>query len=161
MRRLVFLSLVCGCYLAGNPVLAAATGSVTITGSVPVACDIVVQTESGATGIADLSLGDTDRLVATVTEDCNDPDGYTVSLAGSNSGNHTGKFVDSVSADELNFTVKYNGVQTASGGVVTDSNAPANAAQKPVRITYAADPTLTGAVGNTYQETLTFSISAK
>lgn len=140
--------------------LAATTGSVTITGTVPFACSIVVQAEAGA-NISNLTTGATDLHVATVTENCNDPDGYTVTMSGTNSGNHTGLFIDSVSSDELAFTTKYNNVSVSSG-TITDSNASSNGdVLKNVEISYAADTTLTASVSNTYSETLNFEIAAK
>ncbi len=139
---------------------AASSGSVTITGKVPVSCNISVAAAAGASNIADLSQGDTNRLVATVTENCNDPSGYSVTLTGTNSGNQGGLFKDSVSNATQSFTVTYNGA-TPSSQTVTDVTAPGNNVAKDVRITYAANPSLTGSVGFTYAETLTFSITAK
>jgi hypothetical protein len=140
---------------------AATTGQVTITGNVPIACDLLVQQEPGADNIPDISAGHTNRHVATVTEICNSPDGYTVTLIGSNSGDHSGMFVDIVSTDSHPFTIRYNGVSVPPGGVVTDSTTPTAGALKNVDITYPADETLTGTVVSTYEETLTFTISAK
>ena len=138
---------------------AASSGSVTVTGKVPVACDISVASASGASNIANLALGDTNRLVATVTENCNDPSGYSVSLVGTNSSSYTGLFKDTVSNATQAFTVSYNG-STVSSATLTDVTAPANVS-KDVRITYAANANLTGSVGFTYAETLTFAITAK
>jgi hypothetical protein len=138
---------------------AASSSSVTITGKVPVSCNISVAAASGASNIADLSQGNTNLLVATVTENCNDPSGYTVTLAGTNSASYTGLFKDSVSSATEPFTVAYNGTAVSSA-TVTDVTAPANVS-KSVQITYAANANLTGSVGYTYAETLTFAITAK
>lgn len=140
---------------------AATTGQVTITGNVPIACDLLVQQEPGADNIPDISAGHANRHVATVTETCNSPDGYTVTLTGSNSGDHTGMFVDIVSTDSHPFTVRYDGIAVPPGGIVTDSTTLTFGARKNVDITYPADETLTGSVANTYEETLTFTISAR
>lgn len=137
---------------------AATTGQVVITAAVPQACNIVVSATAGAS-IANLSLGDTNRNVAVVTEDCNDPNGYTVDMLGVNSGSYTGKFVDSVSGDEHPFTVRYDNTSVGASRI-TDVNLPAQAA-KNVDITYAADATLTATSGATYAETLGFTITAK
>jgi len=144
-----------------SPTFAASTGQVTITGNVPVACDLLVQQEAGASSIPDISAGHNGRHIATVTETCNSPDGYTVTVTGANSGDHTGMFVDNISTDSHPFTVKYNGVPIPPGGVVTDSTITVFGVQKPVDITYPADETLTGTVADTYEETLTFTIAAK
>ena len=153
-----FLIVQClGCAPAG----AAQTGQVTITGSVPIVCSLEVRQESGAVGIPDISAGYTNRLVATVTETCNSPDGYTVTMRGVNSGDHTGLFVDAVSADSHPFTVAYDGVTAGAGGVVTSSASIALNRVKTVDITYPANTTLTGTVSDTYEETLVFAIAAK
>jgi hypothetical protein len=116
---------------------------------------------AGASNIADISAGDTDRQVATVNENCNDPLGYTMTVAGTHSTNYTGLFVDSVSGDSQPFTIKYNGVAVPAGGVVTNTNAPGINLDKNVTITYAANAGLTPSTGFTYNETLTFTIAAK
>lgn len=144
-----------------HPAGAAQVGTVTVNGAVPIACDVIVTPEAGASNIADISAGDTDRAIATVNENCNDPDGYTVTVVGTNSGNHTGRFVDSISADGHDFTIKYDGNAVPMGGVVTDSNAPGIGLGKTVEISYAANPNLTATTGFTYAETLTFTIAAK
>jgi len=143
------------------PAMAATTGQVKITGNVPIACDLEIRQEPGASNITDLSAGHPNLHVATATETCNDPDGYTVTMLGGNSGSHEGKFKDTVSGDEHPFTVTYNSVSVSPGGVVTDSGTVAVNLQKPVHITYPAEPSLTGTVADTYEETLTFTISAK
>ncbi len=138
---------------------AATSGSVTINGKVPIVCGISVAAASGATNITDLSAGNSSLLVATVTESCNDPSGYTVSVAGTNSSSYSGLFKDSVSGTTEAFAVSYNGT-TVSNATVTNVAAPANVA-KDVRIAYPANATLTGSTGYTYAETLTFTIVAK
>ncbi len=138
---------------------AATSGSVTVNGKVPVNCNISVAAASGATNIADLSAGNSSLLVATVTENCNDPSGYSVSVSGTNSGSYSGVFKDSVSGATQPFSVSYNGSAVAAS-TVTNVTAPANVA-KDVRISYAANSALTGSTGYTYAETLTFTIVAK
>lgn len=155
-----------GCFLivqcfACPPAAAATTGQITLTGNVPILCSLDVQQEPGAVSIPDISAGHTNRRVATVTETCNSPDGYTVTVQGVNSADHTGMFVDSVSSDSHPFTVAYDGVTAAPGGVVTDSASTAFNLVKTVDITYPANATLTGTLSDTYEETLVFTIAAK
>ena len=139
----------------------ATTGQVRLTGSVPLLCELSVQQEPGAIDIPDISAGHTGRHIATVTENCNSPSGYTVTVSAANTSDHTGQFVDTVSNDAHPFTLSYNGIAVNPGGVVTDNPSVAVNVQKNVTITYPEDPTLTGAVASTYEETLTFTISAK
>lgn len=143
------------------PALAAGSGDITITGNVPILCSLEVEQKAGAVNIPDISAGHTDRRIATVTENCNSPDGYTVTMTGANSSDHTGMFVDGVSTDSHPFTVTYNGVPVSPGGVVTDSAFTVFNAVKAVDITYPADTTLTGTLADTYEETLVFTIGAK
>ena len=143
------------------PVNAATTGQVTLTGNVPILCSLDVQQEPGAVSIPDISAGYTNRRVATVTETCNSPDGYTVTARGVNSSDHTGMFVDSVSTDSHPFTVIYDGVSAPAGGIVTNSATTAFNVVKTVDITYPANATLTGTISDTYEETLVFTIAAK
>ncbi len=161
MKTLISLAALWLICIYITPAQAALTGTVTITGAVPTACAIIVLPAVGASSIMDISLGDTNRLVATVTETCNDPDGYTVSVAGTNSGDHTGLFIDTVSLDSHPFTINYNGSSVPSGGVVTNTTAPGIGVSKPVRITYGSDNTLTSTAAFTYVEILTFTIAAK
>ena len=166
MIRSLMVATLAGCVLIVQclgcaPAVAAQTGQVTITGSVPIVCSLEVRQESGAVGIPDISAGYTNRLVATVTETCNSPDGYTVTMRGVNSGDHTGLFVDAVSADSHPFTVAYDGVTAGAGGIVTNSASTAFNLLKTVEITYPANVTLTGTVSDTYEETLVFTIAAK
>lgn len=144
--------------LLAAPAWAATTGQVVITASVPQACNIVVSATAGAS-IANLTLGDTNRNVAVVTEDCNDPNGYAVDMLGVNSGSYTGLFKDTVSAATQPFTVRYDNT-TVAAARITDVNVPAQV-NKNVDITYAANAGLTATVGATYTETLGFTITAK
>jgi hypothetical protein len=146
---------------SSNSANAALSGTVTLSGAVPALCAIVVLPAIGATGILDLSAGDTNRTIATVTETCNDPDGYTVTVVGTNSGDHTGRFVDSVSGVQHPFTITYNGVTVPVGGIVTSTSGPGIGLARTVRITYAANTSLPSTGAFTYGETLTFTIAAK
>lgn len=143
------------------PTFAATTGQVTITGNVPILCSLEVQQEANAVSIPDISAGHTNRRIATVIETCNSPDGYTVTMRGVNSSDHTGIFADSVSSDSHPFTVAYDGVTVGPGGIVTNSASTAFNLIKPVDITYPANTTLTGSISDTYEETLVFTIAAK
>ena len=160
MKR--FLLLFFSTLMLAPAAQAATTGDVLVTGSVPIACDLEVTRETGAIDIPDISAGDTDRHIGTVTETCNSPNGYTVSLVTANFvSDPQGKFVDTVSTHWHPFDIKYDGVLVDASGIVTDSSTVAVGLQKPVEITYTPNPDLAGTVTPTYQETLTFTISAK
>lgn len=153
--------ILAGSYLEIPLAVAAPTGQVIVTGSVPIDCNLVVQQATGATGIPDISTGHTNLNIATVIESCNSPDGYLVSVTASNSGDHNGLFVDTVSTDSHPFTIRYDGVPVPAGGIVTDSISEAFDVPKSVDVTYPADNTLSGTVTDSYEETLTFTMTAK
>lgn len=156
----------CGIFLSFSS-RAATVGTITINGNVPIVCEITVtsSTSGGVNGtenIGDISLGGTDIAVATVNEKCNDPDGYTVTIAGTNSTDETGLLTDTVSGDTHPFSVTYDNVAVSSP-TVADVGAISTGVDtsKVVEITYAVDASLTGTVASTYTETLTFTIAAK
>lgn len=158
--RLGRYGLWAACFICQSAV-AAGTGDITITGNVPILCSLDVQQEPAAVSIPDISAGHANRHIATVTENCNSPDGYTVTMRGVNAGDHTGMFVDAISTDSHPFTIAYDGVTVGPGGVVTDSASTAFNRVKPVDISYPANNTLTGSISDTYEETLVFTIAAK
>lgn len=158
IRGILFSAVFVLVFTAGKAV-AAQQGTVTLTGAVPMVCDITVTSEAGASNIDDISAGDTDRVIATVNENCNDPDGYTVTVAGTNSGDHTGIFREP-GGDEHPFSLKYDG-SPVSAGMVTDADAPGINLDKQVMITYGTDPTLVPTAGFDYTETLTFTVASK
>lgn len=139
-------------------ILAEESGSITLTAAVPVNCSISV-TEN-TTNIENLSLGQTNLQIGSITENCNDPDGYSVTIEGSNSSSHTGKFIDTISGAQQSFTLAYNN-QTVSSSIITNSNGASSPDPKAVTISFPPNPNLTGSVSNTYTETLTFTITAK
>lgn len=141
-------------------VTAARTGEVRITGSVPVSCSLNVQQEAEAVNIPDISVGASNRVVATVTENCNSQSGYRVTMVTANGKNHTGLFIDTASGDKQPFTISYGGT-TANQSVVTDSPSIVSGLQKTVAISYAANPKLAGTTSATYSETITFTIAAR
>lgn len=148
-------------FFNSQPAGAGLNGTVSLTGSVPALCAIVVLPAAGAVGISDISAGDTNRTIATVTETCNAPNGYTITVVGTNSGNHTGKFVDSVSGAQHPFTINYNGTPVPVGGIVTNASGPGIGLLRTVQITYGSSSSLPSSIGFTYGETLTFTIAAK
>jgi hypothetical protein len=144
--------------LLGGNIHAASTGNVTLTATVPVACNLTVTPAVGAT-ISNLTTGATNLLVATVAEVCNAPNGYTVDVAATNSGSYTGLFRDTVSNDSQAFSINYNG-SNLTGARVTNVNVPGTST-KDVRISYPSNANLTATTGPTYTETLGFTITAK
>jgi hypothetical protein len=158
MKRISWiLSLGLGLTGAGSAI-AATTGQITISGSIPAYTAIVVSPVAGYNSL-DLSTTATDKNVATVTEINNTTTGYTVKLASANSGSLKNGSLGSVA-----YTAKYNGTAvTLSSTAVTvtkqSSQTSVVNANKNFSISYTGvDPT-TLMVG-TYSDTLTFTITA-
>ena len=148
------------------PAFASKEGVLTINGKVPEACEIVVQANDVAKGILDLSLGATDLHVGSVSEKCNDSNGYMVTVQLKNGVNSvekgvSGLFRDEVSRATLPFALSYGG-KMVTESTVTDSNKPAiEFITKDVAISYAADDTLPSSQEFSYSEQMRFVITAK
>ncbi len=137
--------------------LAATSGTLTLSGTVPQRVDILVNAQSGATTL-DLSTSQADYLVATVREKSNSATGYKVSLSSANSGN----LVNGRSM--ISYTAKYNtsGV-TLSSTPQTITNVTSQSS--PITTTKNFNISYTGAdeldlMQGVYSDTLTFSIVA-
>jgi len=91
---------------------AATTGSLTISGTIPAATSITVNPSVGYSSL-DLVNGETNKVVAVVTEKNNTLLGYSVTLASSNSG-----LLKNGTLGSINYTAKYNNV------IVTLSSTP-------------------------------------
>ena len=144
--------------LLSAPAIAATTGSITISGTVPAATAIVVTGSTGYNNL-DLAATATNLQVATVNETNNTTNGYTVTVASTNAGQLKNGTLGSVT-----YTAKYNSTAfTLSNAAAQVTNAPAANAivnvSKPLTISYtgaAAGTLMTG----TYSDTLTFTIAA-
>lgn len=90
----------------GNTASAAASGQIELRGSVGAVCEIIV-TDLGVS--LDLVNGESARVVGSVEETCNDPDGYTLSFASDNSGSMNGPLDTAVG-----YTFNYDTINAAS-----------------------------------------------
>ena len=148
--------------IGGGPAQAATEGTLNLSGSIAAACSIVV-TPTAAASSLDLVAGETDTNVATVSENCNDADGYTVTVetdtfAGSSA---TLQGPETYQAD---FSIKYDGAGVTFTAAdtpvtVTDSVDPTDGDNDvPVLINIASEAAY---VAGTYSAVLTFTIAAK
>ena len=145
------------------------SGTLTLEGTVPEILTINVSAESVASNL-DLSTDQTDLLVATVTETSNVRAGYSVTVESANAASQssTDPFFASTSAgnsDTLSYTLKYDGstVSFSGGSAATVTNASdktaAGGSTNEVRISYTG--TTQNLYADSYQDTLTFTITAK
>lgn len=143
----------------GLSAMAATQGSVILQGTVAKVVSLSV-TGIGTYNALDLSATATDLDVATIDEASNDPSGYTVTLASSNSGALKNGNIGSV-----NYTAKYAGTSvTLSSTAQTITNAGTTtstvSASKTLSVSYSGQA-LSNLMAGTYSDTLTFTIAAK
>ena len=140
--------------------------SLVLTGNVDTSCTLVV-TGSGNNGF-DIGVTETAKLVGTVEEICNDPNGYTVTMTTTN-GTTSGLLKSANAKDEMIYDVKYGDSPTAV--TITDKSAEVTTAVGPsvgsdgrgavknVKIAYRGSRYTLHATD--YTDTLTFTIAAR
>jgi hypothetical protein len=143
------------------PAFSNGSASFVITGTVPSLCSISINTSGSSTNdgynITDLTVSGSQTPIANVRENCNNSNGYTVSLSSANSGTYLGKLYDSSSGNSLNYTIYYNG-SPLSSTVITNANNAADTS-KNLSISYSSNSSL--APSSSYSDTLNFTITAK
>lgn len=158
MKRIYALGITALSILSASAVaFGATTGSITISGAVPGATAIVVNSQAGYNNL-DLSASPVDLQVASVREINNTANGYSVTLTSTNSGQLKN------GSNGISYTAKYNNVSVtlSSTPSVVSTGAPSNTivnVVKPFTISYTGAASETMLAG-TYSDTLTFTISA-
>lgn len=148
----------------------ATTATLTLQGEVPARISIEVVAADVAADL-DLTTDQSDLEVATATETSNVRSGYTVTLASANGGRLLGQNINTAGSsnagavENVPYTISYSGsVHDLSNGTATLTDVSArniaggNVRTVPVLLSYTGDANL-GA--DTYQDTLTFTITAK
>lgn len=143
--------------LVSSSALAATTGTLTLSGIVPAVTSIII-TPAGISSALDVSTAQTALNVATVTEDSNATNGYSVTVSSVNAG----KLKNGTNL--ITYIAKYNAVSfvlQATPVTVTTQGAQTSviSVNKPVTIGYAATP-FASVMQGTYSDTLTFTIIA-
>lgn len=141
--------------MAAAPALAASStqGTIALTGSVDFACTVSVQ-DAGAT--LDLVDGSSNVKVGTVTENCNNANGYTITL----SSNNSGVMVDSSdSKATAAYTVSYDTAegQSLTSPVTISHDGQAFDVSHDVTVSTPGNSKL---VAGSYGDTITISILA-
>lgn len=159
MRKLSILAGL-GLFISASA-FSATTGVLQLQGVVASELSIVVNSDPAASSL-DLSATQTDLSVGSVDESSNSSTGYQISVSSLNDGNLT----RSGGSEAVAYTFKYDGAQISLGGT---SSAPAvaktvNSAgvvanNSGLSISYTGAPG-SSMVAGTYQDTLTFEISA-
>lgn len=137
--------------LFANPASAAASGQIELRGSVGAVCEIIV-TDLGVS--LDLVNGESARVVGSVEETCNDPDGYTLSFASDNSGSMNGPL-----NTEVDYSFNYDSISAAS--LASDQSlarpGPRFGLQNDVAVNIAGQSNLPA---GQYRDTITITIAA-
>jgi hypothetical protein len=167
IRNAVRVTLVIAMVLIGAAIVSAqTTGSITLTGTVSPILEITVTPVAGYDSL-DLTITQTNLLVATVNEKSNNAAGYSVSVASTNAAatSSTIAYLEGVTEGEtLDYTISYGGaavlLNTFGEAIVTDvvgAKTTAAGVDNSVQISY------TGGFlsADSYSDTLTFTITAK
>jgi hypothetical protein len=153
--KLAFIGLLA----SASAVQAASSGTLLIQGVVNAVNDIVITPNANATTL-NITGGETNKLVATVSETSNNLAGYKIQMSSANAS----KLVHTVdNTKQTGYTVSYNG-----GAAVTLTTTPQmvknvasltglTTVSSNVNVNVTAYPT---AVAGTYQDTITIAIVA-
>ena len=137
--------------------MAATTGNLILSGTVPALLSIEVSPEALASSLP-LDTTQTDAKVATVNEKSNSNTGYKVNISSANAGSLVH---ESVTSSFINYALTYDGssVDLVNGDEFVFSSASAVDANKDIDISYTgvAHENL---IQGDYTDTVTFTISA-
>jgi len=155
-------------YSGGGPFIPVDSVSITVYGRMAVLLDIYSNKEPGIR-FMDLTINQSDKLIATVNERSNSATGYTVSVTSKNLANDGGGatepyFLQSAAAGALTYSLKYDGAAVgpwaAGTAQITDSalTTVPEWLSKQLSISYSGSAALPA---GDYEDILTLTISAK
>lgn len=156
MKKMIFAVFA----LCSFAALAGTSATLNLKGNVAAVTEISVAADAAAQSLAIVS-GSTNTKVATVTEQCNDKDGYDIMMSSINGG----KLVHTVDTSKnTSYQIAYG-----TGTLVAPTTTPAKVktvssltglttVTSDVKVTVTSAPT---AIAGDYTDTLTFSIVAK
>lgn len=130
---------------------AATAGQIELRGSVAGICDIVVTDLGVSLNLVD---GEDSRVVGTVEETCNDPDGYTLSFESENAGSMNGPL-----DTEVAYSFDYDSIAAASLSASQSLTRPGPrfGLQNDVAVSITGQSTLPAGL---YSDTIVVSIAA-
>ena len=133
-------------------VAAGASGTVELTGTVPVHCEVTIRNLDGT---LDLVAGETAKPVAEIVETCNQPAGYTIGFASGNAG-------DLVSQDGIRVDYRIDYDTAANVDLAVDLALDRAEARfdfvRPLRV--SVDPG-GGRLAGTYSDIITVTVTAR
>ncbi len=140
----------------------AKAGSIVLQGIVALTCTISAA-DAGA-GTLDLSANQSNLTIANVTEDCNDSNGYTITIAtanGTTSGVLVSQDVNGVNATDLSYSITYDGSAVSlTGGSGTAASRTSFTLPQTVALAITYTIPGGGLPADTYTDTLTLTVTA-
>jgi hypothetical protein len=161
-RKLLYvaaISVSAGLNLAASPARATNNNNVSIplSGNVAMTCTVADSATGATTVFSDLTQGASGVLIGTITETCNDKNGYKVTLATTNNANFKGASTNTL----VPYSLSYNSsaVTFSSGSAtITPSGAltgPSGVA-KPLNISFSSG----FYVADGYSDTITVTMAS-
>lgn len=131
--------------------MTAAAATIDISGTVAAQCSVSV-TDLGAS--LDLVNGETSKNVASISETCNDPDGFTVSFSSSDAK------LNGPTGYDVDYTINYDtlAAQSLATAQSVSRSAPAWDSSNNLQINLAGNAQL---AAGTYTDTITISIAGQ
>ncbi len=156
MKKMILATLIFSSFSA----FAGTTASLFLKGTVAAITEISVAADPAAQALA-ISVGSSNLKVATVSETCNDKDGYDIFMSSLNGG----KLVHSVdNTKSTSYQIAYGGAALVAPSITPNKIKTVNSLSglttntSDVKITVTSAP---NAVAGDYNDTLTFTIAAK
>jgi hypothetical protein len=162
--RLGLLAVALISILAGTAAQAANNNNVTIplSGTVAASCTVANSATGATTTFSDMTTGQTATLIGTITEICNDKDGYKVTLSTANFASGSPNFKGSGTSAVVPYSLTYNGTAltyVSGTATVTSSGTQTNSTgvSKQLKISF------TGGflTADSYADTITITMASQ
>ena len=164
MKTKKYIALTLALLGTAGVALAQSSGTLTIQGTVAAIANITVSPQTGYNTL-NIAGGVANQNVANITEQCNDKNGYTVTMTSLNAGaSGSSLFLKDTGAgtDTVPYSLTYNSVAVSfSSGSATLTSASAKTVQAGVVKALAVTIAASWVNAATYADTLTFTIAGK
>jgi len=165
MKQLCMTGLVA--VLAAAAVLPAAAANnnnvaIPLSGTVATACTVADSATGATTTFGDMTTGQSGTLVGTITETCNDKNGYKVTLSTANFSSGSPNFKGAGTSTLVPYALTYNGTGlTWSAGTATitpsGTQTGASGVAKQLKITFAGG----FLAADSYSDTITITMASQ
>lgn len=141
------------------PVMAATTGTLTLSGTVAPSYAITITPNAAATSL-DIAGGETNTQVAVVNEQANSDAGYVIRISSATDGYLAH---DTIGTEKVAYTVRYGGGGAVAPTTVSQVFKTSGALSSPANVNSTVTISFSGRAGaasGIYSDTLTFEIAA-